>query len=544
MVPLHRTTVLILAALVWWLGPTPPPTTGTSERPAGPESSVRRVAIATAERSCGPTDWTAMSLPGARGSIAMDVASVDARATWVVGMHAGRATPRRPWAVRRTAGGWRSVETPRVGSDAGLVAVAATSATQAWSVGFRADGRDLRPVALRWSGGRWANVSPPWRSGGSAALTDVSIGHEVWAVGYRTGPAGPRPYALRWRSGAWRRHHPALGAGFGALTSTAAIRRSGTWAAGWVSVGTAIEPRVWRWQRDRWVRERLPDAPGTEAALTGLAVHGRDLWAVGYRVDGPLLRPIAFMRRASRWQVVEVSQVTSSMLPNSLEVAGDGRLALVGSARTAAGSTLAHAVLTATGGTVRLTRRPAGVSGDSHLRAVSRDGRRLVSVGWTDGRALVLRSCPRTVQSSVQGRVLMPRHQPREAAPVSRLAMAVELPSRASAVHAGAAPSGGPVTDDAVVRRVVFRDVAARKGLGMVTVTYGGTSLDVNGDGRDDLLISRHQDGDACSWHKAADSGQPRAARFRSGTATAVPQRTWTGMGRTRPTAPSAPPGA
>ena len=259
---------------------------GPTGRAAGADAE-RRVASAERSRSCHATGWRTITLPDSRRSIAMDVAAVDGRAAWVVGIRAGRGIPRRPWVVRRTAAGWRSLPTPSVGSGAGLVAVDARSARAAWAVGYRPSGRSFRPVAMRWSGARWVGASPRWRGGGTAVLTDVSTGRHTWAVGYRTSASGQQPYAIRRQGSRWVRHDPPLAGGrFGALTAVAASGTRGILAAGWVGDRTAIRPLIVRWDGSGWQREPLPGTFADETVLTGLSVRDDDTWAVGYQVAG------------------------------------------------------------------------------------------------------------------------------------------------------------------------------------------------------------------------------------------------------------------
>jgi hypothetical protein len=412
---------------------------------------------------------------------------------------------------------------PPAGADAGLVAVGIASAERAWSVGFRAAGRDLRPVALRWVGGRWLDVSPPWRSGGTAVLTDISVGGEVWAVGYRTGASGPRPYALRWEAGTWRRHDPGQGeSGFGALTATASSNGAGTWAAGWWSHGTSVGPIVWQRRDGRWQRETLPTAGGSETVLTGLSLHGGIPWAVGYRVRDDGHEPVVYVRREAGWLSVLLPAADSSFLADDLFVAGGESYMLVGSAREPGGTALAHAVATPADRSLDVTRRPAGIAGSSHLRAVVGDGSELLAVGWTDGRAMAVRTCGTTTADLDAG------HLP-PTTPLVGQASGVR-PARAWHAVRSATPSLSPLRvavslPVAGPRRLTIRDVARPSGLEMVTPTYGGTRLDADGDGWDDLLISRHQQHGRLLLGRdgrfAAATGDPLPRRDRHGCAAA-----------------------
>lgn len=91
---------------------------------------------------------------------------------------------------------WKRVPSPspgggpdtgvNLGPDNRLGAVAATSATSAWAVGWGSTrGLVYAPLILRWNGRRWKHVSAPDPPGGGF-LQGIGIGPagHAWAVGY------------------------------------------------------------------------------------------------------------------------------------------------------------------------------------------------------------------------------------------------------------------------------------------------------------------------------------------------------------------------
>jgi hypothetical protein len=87
---------------------------------------------------------------------------------------------------------------------AGLDAVAAVSAHDAWAVGFGGGFRPPRaqPVIEHWDGAGWRRVaSPPGGSRGRLTGVTALSARDVWAVGWSRGPA----LILHWNGVRWQR---------------------------------------------------------------------------------------------------------------------------------------------------------------------------------------------------------------------------------------------------------------------------------------------------------------------------------------------------
>jgi hypothetical protein len=440
--------------------------------------------------------------------MATGLATRAGRVAWVVGMRAGKGVPRRPWAVRRTTSGWSEVPPPNLGADAGFMAVSVEAGGGAWAVGFRTVSRELRPVAARWDGRRWRAASPPGVAGRSAALVDVAATLQgPWAVGYRMTASGPRPYAIRRRSGAWERVDPVLPRGrFGALTAVMSHPRHGIWAVGWQAGRRGLRPLVVERRGSRW--RRVPPATNDleDAVLTGVTADRRGVWAVGYRTVQTGQSPVLLRVADGTWTHVGLRGDGTSLIPDDLVVDATGGLLLVGGGRWAGKPGSFHAAARLDPPDLALTARPAGIKGTSHLRAVVRDGDDLMAVGWTDGRAIAVSSCRRAQDASDGAGVAVAAQG--DTRPQVDLAGAVEgagSPGASLVADATAPPdpaarrSDGrrrPVRTESPGRAasvaVRFRDVAAAAGLPTWTSTYGATRLDLDGDGWDDLVISRH----------------------------------------------------
>jgi hypothetical protein len=106
--------------------------------------------------------------------------------------------PRSSTAVRR-GGGWRQ---------GFLLSVSATSASNAWAVGFTTAAGFPQTMMLRWSGTGWRRVASP-NPGGTigTVLSGVSAvsASDAWAVGAFDTPSGRESLARHWNGSTWER---------------------------------------------------------------------------------------------------------------------------------------------------------------------------------------------------------------------------------------------------------------------------------------------------------------------------------------------------
>jgi hypothetical protein len=188
---------------------------------------------------------------------------------------------------------WTQVGAPAVlHQDESLLAVSASSATDAWAVGFTktvgAAGRN--PLAVHWNGSSWTIVpTPPLTGGAKSTLNGVVAlsASNAWAVGKgRNGAA----LAERWNGRAWSvvPVPTPVGSASSQLSGISARSPSDIWAVGSATtvVGTTVQTRTLaeHWNGTAW--SIVPSRNATTSnLLTGVAaVAGNDVWAVGYTV--------------------------------------------------------------------------------------------------------------------------------------------------------------------------------------------------------------------------------------------------------------------
>jgi hypothetical protein len=137
---------------------------------------------------------------------------------------------------------WRHVASPSPGSGSELDAVGATSASNAWAVGYTSSGSIDKTLVLHWNGRRWTRMASP-STGREAFLTGVTAtsARNAWAVGDSIAHSGgvEQPLILRWNGRRWSREASPQPSPDGAgLFAVAAASAGNGWAVGAFQTGT------------------------------------------------------------------------------------------------------------------------------------------------------------------------------------------------------------------------------------------------------------------------------------------------------------------
>jgi hypothetical protein len=127
----------------------------------------------------------------------LSVAASSAREAWSVGYFTDGANTVEHTLVDHWDGRtWSTMVTPNTdcGVSNALRSVASSSATNAWAVGIHSDGHNnINPLIEHWDGSSWAIVPTPAVPGRDAALNAVTVidSSDAWAVGLYVTDDGP-----------------------------------------------------------------------------------------------------------------------------------------------------------------------------------------------------------------------------------------------------------------------------------------------------------------------------------------------------------------
>ncbi len=348
--------------------------------------------------------WTVTTVTGTSGNN-VELTGVFARTStdaWAVGEQfapAGQAPP-PPVTYHWNGTAWSPVSTPALGVSGALLAVSASSATDAWAVGFELSGRRAHTTLLEhWSGTAWSVDTADAISGDTAVelsgVVDLSAGNayavgldnsgallehwngtawspvtlpdpdftpgsgeaiaassasDIWVVGssLNTTTDATIAEALHFNGSTWTVVPMAQpGTNTPTISAVTALSPTNAWAAGDdigatspVGGGTLLE----HWNGTSWSVVPSP-TPGADDSLTGIAARSAsDVVAVGSALPsvngGPLQAVIL------RWNGTAWSNDTGGTIPGWLTAAstfpGAAQEWAVGNSSGSAGQILSH----------------------------------------------------------------------------------------------------------------------------------------------------------------------------------------------------------
>jgi hypothetical protein len=156
-----------------------------------------------------------------------------------------------------------------------LSGVAATSASNAWAVGYTDNGKTL---IVHWNGTKWSQVTSPKPITGALYGVAAVSASDVWAVGAATvsGPKQQVPLIMHWNGKAWTRQATPTVAGY--LDAVAAWGNN-VWVGGSTtnipSVGFFLHRTGGSWSV-------VPVQHANVGVITGVAMTGANTaWAIG-----------------------------------------------------------------------------------------------------------------------------------------------------------------------------------------------------------------------------------------------------------------------
>ncbi|HXS65787.1 MAG TPA: hypothetical protein VN767_23280 [Streptosporangiaceae bacterium] len=212
-------------------------------------------------------NWTRVPSPNPGGqthdSRLTSVAVVSARDAWAAGYYQTAKAFRRTLILHWNGKNWTQVASPNPGGPADgnlLFGVAATSASNAWAVGYDTTSSGATTLVLHWNGKRWSRMQSPDKATGPEPRIDhlqgvtATSADNAWAVGYyQLSGAGFYTLILHWNGKFWHAQsspNPAGDNDF--LLSVAATSASSAWAVGGSSNGFGEQNLVLHWNGTAW----------------------------------------------------------------------------------------------------------------------------------------------------------------------------------------------------------------------------------------------------------------------------------------------------
>jgi hypothetical protein len=238
------------------------------------------------------TTWKQVPIlnPGFK-TILLGVAATSASNAWAVGHYIPRGFSVAHTLIEHWNGtAWTQVPSPNLGYKSILQGVAATSASDAWAVGYSFILHDLTYQTLieHWNGTTWTQVASP-NPGPANNLQGVAAtsASNAWAVGYYSLNGAQRTLIEHWNGSTWKQvPSPSPGSAGNKMGAVSAISASNAWAVGDYSHfhGPSIvyDTLIEAWNGTTWKAVPSPN-PGTSSNyLFGVAAtSASNVWAVG-----------------------------------------------------------------------------------------------------------------------------------------------------------------------------------------------------------------------------------------------------------------------
>jgi hypothetical protein len=255
-------------------------------------SAVAAVGLLVAGGSpvAGATAWQVVASPNVAGSNYNELdatLATSATQAWAVGFsRVGFPAPFRAMAQRWNGTTWSLVPTAPVpaADDTRLHGLSGTGPADLWAVGadINASGSQVSLIE-HWNGSAWSRIPSPAGEPAASELVSVSAlsPTDAWAVGDARPGFSFTTLIEHWDGTAWHVVADAgfLATGFNHLSSVAAISANNVWAVG--RTGRHPNPIIEHWNGTSWTQVAQP-AHGYNSTLQSLAVvSASDIWAVG-----------------------------------------------------------------------------------------------------------------------------------------------------------------------------------------------------------------------------------------------------------------------
>ena len=351
------------------------------------------VALGVGGTPAAAAGWTVVTVPQTGISTVLNGAFARTGTdVWAVGRQygpSGQPAP-PPVAYHWNGSAWSLFTVPALTAAASLAAVSASSATDAWAVGWTG-GYTHVALTEHWNGSAWSRVTGPGSSAKFFALRGVADLSPASAYAIGSDPG----VAYHWDGTAWRTL-TLPDAGFAASGITA-VSATDIWLTGSTSAGATAE--AVNFNGTAWTVVPMQQPTANKPILNGVtAVAANDIWAVGYLLSpaGAAVGTLTEHWNGSAWSIV-ASPTPAGTFPqlNAVAARGSGDVYAVGSALLSGSTGASEALILRWNGTTwSQDTVPAGATSGALLAAAAVAG---AAQEWAAGcdcsgpdRALVL----------------------------------------------------------------------------------------------------------------------------------------------------------
>jgi len=169
--------------------------------------------------------------------------------------------------------------------------VHARSASDVWAVGSTGTGVGTSTLAEHWDGSAW-KVIPTLSPGGSSAFPSLrgvtaTSATDAWAVGFTSLTSGVTTLAEHWNGTAWSVVTSPSPGFFNELFAVDARSATDVWAVGETLANNAssTQPLIEHWNGTSWIQVPGPSLPAGGVLKSVSATSAKNAWAAGLSED-------------------------------------------------------------------------------------------------------------------------------------------------------------------------------------------------------------------------------------------------------------------
>jgi hypothetical protein len=238
-----------------------------------------------------PAGWTTSSAAdfGATSGSLSAVAATSASDVWTVGYSYPPTAGTQSLIEHWNGSAWEVVSSPNTASTYNnLGAVSAVSPTDAWTVGSANTPPNRDTLIEHWDGSSWQIVPGAAGVGPYSSLDAVAglSASDAWATGYTsTAEHNPSDALIEhWNGSSWQMVPAASGVGpYTSLDAVAALSTNDAWAFGYTGTGSGPSPAlIEHWDGSSWTVVPSPSTGNQSGYLNSVsALSPTDIWAAG-----------------------------------------------------------------------------------------------------------------------------------------------------------------------------------------------------------------------------------------------------------------------
>lgn len=264
------------------------------------------------------SSWSQVKAPNLNENSLNAVTTTSSNNAWAVGTYQPDGTSSNHTLIEHWNGkAWSTQSSPDPAGNDWLEGVSALSPTDAWAVGYQLSTTTSKDstLVLHWDGKKWSSSAAPAVASFGTELSSVTAtsATDAWAVGWATNSNDfETPLVLHWNGSVWSQQStPTDASNTELLFGVAAVSSVDAWAVGLGpcvggSIGCPSHTLTLHWNGKAWAHVPSPGYSDKkdQNVLTGVAMTGKSVVVCGYYTPANApgtTRAILLLRTRNGW---------------------------------------------------------------------------------------------------------------------------------------------------------------------------------------------------------------------------------------------------